>query len=288
MPKPEVPGYDLLEPVGKGAGSLIYKGLDLDNQDLVAVKYVQASNKEEEKYFRHVEHEYQTVCNLHAPSNGRPVRGRFTCPRALVRSRRLVGRRKYRAFVMDFVPGADLRREQRYPLGQMLDFFLQLLETLDYLHSRGVVHADVKPENLIVSPTGEVTLVDFGLSCPLGSKASSVRGTREYMAPEQVDRGWLDARTDLYNAGASFYYLLTERQVNSVVRGGSEQGFFLPSSEMETVPITELNPDVPPGAARAIMQCIQSDPDSRPSSAAVLLHHLRPQAERFWQQQEAG
>lgn len=288
MARPEVPGYDLLEPLGKGAGSVIYKGVDLDTQELVAVKYLLAKTKEQEKYFRHVEHEYATVRTLLRPVNGRPVQGRFTRARKLLRPRRLLARQKYRALVMDLIPGTDLRRESRYPLGQMLDFFLQLLETLQYLHSRGVVHSDVKPENLLVSPDGQVTLIDFGLSCPLGSYATSVRGTKEYMAPEQMERGWIDARTDLFNAGASFYFLLTGRQVNVLMPGSNGGEFFVPPHSLETTPIWELNPDVPPGAARAIMQCIDPAPDRRPVSASEVLQTLRPLAVEFWQQQEAG
>ena len=75
-------------------------------------------------------------------------------PLELLRAGGLLTRRKYRALVMDYVPGADLRRESRYPLGQLLDLYVQALEALDRIHALGIVHADVKPENMIVGPAG--------------------------------------------------------------------------------------------------------------------------------------
>lgn len=286
MPKPEVPGYQLLEPIGRGAGSIIYKAVEDSTQDVVAVKHVESVSTDNGKVFRHLEHEYEIVSMLQRSSGGEPPAARFTRARRMLRSRRLLTRRKYRALVMDYVPGQDFRQERRYPLGQLLDLYVQVLETIGYLHSRGVVHADVKPENLIVDAQGRVTLIDFGLSCPIGSKAESIRGTREYMAPEQVELGVLDARTDLYNTAASFYYLLTDRQVATMMPNANGGGHFIGSRKLNTPPLSEANPHVPPRVERAIMQCLSHDPERRPVSATEVLSVVRPVVAAFCHQRD--
>lgn len=286
MPKPEVPGYELLDPIGTGASSVIFKAVEESTQDVVAVKYVESTSKDNAKVFRHLEHEHETVSMLQRSSNGSPVVARFTRARRMLRSRKLLNRRRFRALVMDYVPGQDLRKERRYPLGQLLDIYVQVLETIGYLHSRGVVHADVKPENLIVNTEGLVTLIDFGLSCAIGSKAESIRGTREYMAPEQVELGCLDGRTDLYNTAASFYYLLTDRQVATMMPNANGGEYFIGSRTLDTPPLSELNPHVPPRVARAIMQCLASDPERRPASATEALNAVRPVVAAFCHQRD--
>ena len=266
----------MLEAIGRGAGSVIRKAVHEKTGQVVAVKHIVARTKEDEKYFVHVEHEYRTLRLLGESAADGPMAGRFTVARALIRSRRLLARQKFRALVMDFVAGSDLRRERRYPLGQMLDFFAQVAEVLEFLHSHGVVHADLKPENMIVGPRGRVTVVDFGLSCALGTRAATIRGTREYMAPEQVERGWIDGRTDLYNLGASFYYLLSGRQVVTLMPDANGGEHFLVSHKIKTLPLEDFCPSVPRGVCRVLMSCVERDPARRPSSARELLKTLRP------------
>jgi len=276
--KPELAGYRLLEPLGRGAGSVIRKAVHEETGQIVAVKHIVARTKEDEKHFVHVEHEYKTLRLLNEAAGDGPMCGRFTVARELVRSRKLLARQKFRALVMDYVAGADMRREKRYPLGQMVDFFLQVAEVLEFLHGHGVVHADLKPENMIVDRSGRVTVVDFGLSCPLGSKATTIRGTREYMAPEQVDLGWIDGRTDLYNLGASFYYLLSERQVVTLMPDANGGEHVIVSRKLKTAPLDELCPQAPRGVSRVVMSCVERDPALRPRSARELLKVLRPLA----------
>ena len=276
----ELAGYDLVEPVGKGAGSVIWKATDLEADETVAVKIVVPTTKDEERRFRHIEKEFETLQALWVSAGSRNGSAPITRPRRLLRSRKLLTRQKFRAMVMDFLPGADLRREIRYPLGQMLDFFVQVTETLGFLHGLGVVHADVKPENLMVSPSGHVTLIDFGLCCPLGTRATSIRGTRDYMAPEQLDQSLIDERTDLYNLGACFYFLLTGQRLAGLqpVNGGQDSR---PSRRAGARPIDELNPHVPAAVARVITDCLRTRPERRPSSTVAVLRALRPAVMAF-------
>jgi predicted Ser/Thr protein kinase len=121
--------------------------------------------------------------------------------------------------VMEYVPGATLRalmRDRRQTPAAALALVPQLCDALDYAHAQGVVHRDVKPENILVTPDGRVKVVDFGLAKVADPAAGSLTGTRQamgtphYMAPEQWERpGTVDHRADIYALGVVLYELLT-------------------------------------------------------------------------------
>ena len=287
MAKHDVPGYETLEPIGRGAGSTISRAVEVATGDVVAIKQIVAETKEASKYLRHIENEYRNLVDLHAGANGHPGAAKVVGIRQLVRSGRLRKRKIY-SIVMDYVPGSDLRRERRYPLGQLLDFLIQSLTALEFIHGSGYVHADLKPENIMVTPQGKVTLIDFGFSCSVGLQAKTIRGTREYMAPEQVDRGIINAQTDLYNLGASFYYLLANQQVPALMPGGSGSELTLISRDIRPEPLWNINPAIPTGVARVIMSCIQLDPMLRPGSALEGRTTIAPLVENLYQDRDAA
>ena len=119
--------------------------------------------------------------------------------------------------VMDYIEGEDLkallRRQGPLPEHQALNWICQVLDALDYLHSRQVIHRDVKPANVKITPRGEVFLVDFGLAKVYDPGQETTIGARGatpgYAPPEQYGQGRTDARTDVYSAGATLYSLLT-------------------------------------------------------------------------------
>lgn len=287
MAKVDVPGFDLLEPIGKGAGSTIYKAVETASGKTVAVKQIIAETKDAAKYLRHLENEFNNLTALHRNTNNHPGSSALIRVHSLLRAGRL-RRRKAHAMVMDYIEGLDLRREHRYPVGQMAHFLLELAHALEFIHSCGLVHADVKPENIMVSPRGDVTLLDFGFSCPMRSRAKTIRGTREYMAPEQVDRGVIDSRTDLYNLGASFYFLFTGRQVPALLPTSSGSEFVIVSRDVKATPLWDLNPHVPLGVAKLIMSCVELDPECRPVSSAELRKTLQPLVETCYGEQESA
>lgn len=181
--------------------------------------------------------------------------------------------------VMDYVPGQNLqerldeaRQEGRFlPEPQVLNWVLQLCDALDYLHSQEptVLHRDIKPGNIKLSPHGNIKLVDFGLvklMAPDDSRTVTVvqgRGTAQYTPLEQYggDSGHTDARTDLYSLGATFYHLLT-----GVPPADAKERFLRPGS---LTPPSVLNPSVTPRTEHAILQALAMHPDERPASVAA-------------------
>ena len=181
--------------------------------------------------------------------------------------------------VMDYIPGHDLRelmeeaRKQGHflPEPKVLNWVLQLCEALDYLHNLDppVLHRDVKPGNIKLSPQGTIKLVDFGLVKLMASDDSRTvtvvqgRGTAQYTPLEQYggDSGHTDARTDLYSLGATFYHLLT-----GVPPADAKERFLRPGS---LTPPSILNPSVSPRTEHAILQALAIHPDERPVSVAA-------------------
>jgi serine/threonine-protein kinase len=189
--------------------------------------------------------------------------------------------------VMDFVAGRNLkeimdeaRRQGRFlDEKQVLAWADQLCEALEYLHSQDppILHRDVKPANIRLTPAGTLKLVDFGLVkllAPDDSRTITIlqgRGTIQYTPLEQYggDTGHTDVRSDIYSLGATLYHLLTNQPPADV-----KQRFLQPDS---LPPPHSLNPRLSPRIERAILRALEMHPDRRPASVAEFkaeLHSL--------------
>lgn len=272
--------YELLEIIGEGAESRIYRARDTITGRCVAIKDVIVTEREKNKYLRHVRNEYQILRKLW--SEPRPTNGAA----GLVGVYELMTsgwlrRSKRCSLVMEFIEGKDLRREKRYPLGQMTDFFRKAAEALALIHAKGIVHVDVKPENIIVGPQGKVTLVDFGLSCRSGSRAERIRGSREYIAPEQLNCGIITPMTDVFNFGATMYYLLTDTHVPALMPSAHENGIFIGSENARPRDLREYNPHIPERLSRLVLACCERDISRRFASAERIAQSLREISKEF-------
>jgi serine/threonine protein kinase len=178
--------------------------------------------------------------------------------------------------LIEFAPGRALSRIPALPLGRALYVFERTAAALEHMHARGVLHADVKPSNVIYDPARGVKLIDFGLAWIKGERKVRVQGTPQYMAPETAAQRLVTPRTDVYNLGATMYHVVTGRALPVAELGG------LPGSRVRPAPVTpvaSLNPDAPAELCELIHRCISPDPDSRPgrmSEVRAVLHRLAP------------
>ncbi|MGQ9518158.1 MAG: serine/threonine-protein kinase [Anaerolineae bacterium] len=186
--------------------------------------------------------------------------------------------------VMDYVAGKDLRQLleealiQGHPLPeeQVLRWAEQLCDALEYLHSQDppVLHRDIKPGNIKLTPAGTIKLVDFGLvklMLPDDSRTITIlqgRGTVQYTPLEQYggDAGHTDPRSDIYSLGATLYHLLTGKPPVD-----AKQRFLRPGILPR---VRDLNPAVSERADRAIMHALEMHPDQRPPNVAVFRQEL--------------
>lgn len=263
MPSPaHIQGFQILERLGSGAESAIYRALELQSGRIVALKHVVVNTKENEKYLRHVRNEYKILRCVQNSSNGAPPPG-IVRVYGLIRTGFLCWHKEH-LLVMQYIEGRDLKREGRYPTGQMVHILIGVCDALAALHRLGLIHGDMKPENIMVDPSGEPTLVDFGFSCKAGSRAQSIKGTREYIAPEQVYGGHLTEKTDIYNLGASMYFLFAGRHLAPYIPvPGATSHFIGPRSE-ETPSLRTFNPSIPWALDDIVQRCIRKDELGRP------------------------
>jgi eukaryotic-like serine/threonine-protein kinase len=263
--------YELLERIGSGAESAIYRAKDQRDNRIVAIKDIIARDAESRKYLGHVTNEFNILQTLHAvEKNG--VDGIIRAYELLKSG--FLRREKRCSLVMEFAVGKDLKRERRYPVLQMFDIFVQTATSLRFIHSLGYVHGDLKPENIMVDPHGKSKIVDFGFSCRTGTQLESVRGTRDYMAPEQVNRGLITERTDIYNFGATMYFLLSGKHVPPLIAPAGGDSNYIVSEDVKLTPLRELNPLVPEQVERLIGRCCQKEPLKRPANMDEIVGEL--------------
>ena len=192
--------------------------------------------------------------------------------------------------VMEYVPGSSLDRRlngEAIPASQVVALGKQLAEGLAAAHAHGVIHRDLKPGNLRVTPDGRLKILDFGLAkflAPRGGDGDAtvtdegqVAGTLAYMSPEQLRGGALDERTDIYAAGAVLYELATGQRIFGSLRGAD-----LISAILKETPLPEpLRRKVPPPLGEVLMKCLEKDPSRRYSSATALLADLEKPPSRI-------
>jgi hypothetical protein len=187
-------------------------------------------------------------------------------------------------FVMGYVPGESLgaRIKHRGRLGpeEARSVLHQVADALDYAHRQGVVHRDIKPDNVLVdAETGRPMLTDFGIAkAPQAGTMLTVTGhlvgTPHYMSPEQASgRQDLDGRSDLYSLGVMGYVMLSGRLP---FEGSTPSDVLLQHLSREPVALRTLAPDVPPTLAGAITRCLAKDPGRRWPDAASLRAALAP------------
>jgi serine/threonine-protein kinase len=265
MPSPaQIQGFEIIERIGTGAESVIYQAREIASDRIVALKHVVVDNPENEKYLRHVRNEYKVLRRLQKSTNGTPP------PQGIVRAYDLIRkgflrRHKEHLLVMQYIDGHDLKREGRYPTGQLVHIMIGVCDALSGLHRRGLIHGDMKPENILVDHAGKPTVVDFGFSCEAGTQAESIKGTREYMAPEQVDRGRLTEKTDIFNFGASMYFLFAGRHVPAFIPGAGDGSRFIGSRLVEAPSMRTFNPSIPEALDEIVLRCVRKEPLERPS-----------------------
>jgi len=202
-------------------------------------------------------------------------------------------------FTMKLVHGYTMREifdyRERYDLDQLVTIIIQVAYALEYAHSLGVIHRDVKPENILIGPYGEVLLLDWGLAKvwdrdgmpseneeatatreqedPTMTGYQKLQGTLHYMSPEQIERDPnIDSRTDIYSLGIILYEALTGR---TPVIGDIIEDVMKEILNEEPPAPSEIANRVPPILEEATMQCLQKKPDDRVQSAAALLRLLK-------------
>ena len=226
--------YELLEVIGSGGMAVVYKAKCHRLNRLVAVKVLKSDLAEDADFRRRFRDESQAVAMLSHPN---------------IVSVYDVSRGETEYIVMELIDGITLKQymEKRGQLNwrEALHFITQIMKALSHAHSRGIIHRDIKPQNIMVLRDGSVKVADFGIAC-LANSANTLTqealGSVHYMSPEQARGDRTDARSDIYSAGVVLYEMLTGR-----LPFEGDNAVSVAIQHLSSVPLSprEINPDVP-------------------------------------------
>ena len=180
---------------------------------------------------------------------------------------------------MEYVEGEDLRtvlrRKGRFSAKEAVPVIQQICRALEAAHSEGVIHRDLKPQNVMRDPQGRVVVMDFGLARSLESEGmtqtGALVGTLEYMSPEQALGASLDQRSDLFAVGLIFFELLTGK---APYKADTAIASLMKRTHERAVPASDVDPSIPVSLSAMVGRCLERDPKDRFQCAADLLKEL--------------
>ncbi len=262
--------YTVLAKLGEGAASILYAVQNPKNKQVSALKYVEKTDEKSQRFLDQVEQEYAIGSKL----NHEYIR----------KLRKLVRHRKFLkitavSMLMELVDATTLDQQLPKNHNQAVDIFLQVAKGLAHMHGRGFVHADIKPNNVLVDENAQVKIIDLGQACATGTIKKRIQGTPGYMAPEQAHRGEITPATDIYNFGAMMYWVLVGEVIPTAMPPKKERGSLVggavDADKVElAVPPHERNPRIHKLLSKQIMDCIQPNPFNRPESMTVVVNRL--------------
>ena len=257
----QVPGYEVMQFLGSGARSTIWQVRERHSSSLFALKRVVKRQAADGRFLQQAVNEYNVASRLDHPTVRRILRIRRIKKWLSVREIHLI---------MELCQGQNVQNDRPKDIDEVIRIFVEVGEALVHMNGRGYVHADMKPNNIIVARDGTVKIIDFGQSCPIGTVKERIQGTPDFIAPEQVHRRPLDARTDIFNFGAALYWVLTGQAIPTIL---PKEGIQL-VGESRLTPPRELNPDIPPSLSKLVLDCIELQPSRRPQHAREAVSRL--------------
>lgn len=261
--------YELGEPLGRGGMAEVLEGRDLRLGRRVAVKILRPDLAKDPAFQARFRREAQSAASLNHPNivavydTGEDILGDETASVIVP------------YIVMEYVDGQTLRQllasGRRLLPERALEITAGVLAALDYSHRHGIVHRDIKPANVMLTRTGDVKVMDFGIARALAdssatmTSAHAVMGTAQYLSPEQARGEVVDARSDLYSTGCLLYELLTGRPPFT---GDSPVSVAYQHVSETPLPPSQMDPAVPASLDALVLKSLAKNPNDRYQTAA--------------------
>ncbi|MFI5057954.1 MAG: tetratricopeptide repeat protein [Candidatus Acidiferrales bacterium] len=257
--------YEILELLGQGGMGAVYKAHDIELERLVALKLIRPDLASNPEILRRFKQEL--------------ILAREVTHRNVIRIFDLGQAKGFKFITMEFVEGRDLRailRERgKLPPEETVRIISQVCRALESAHAAGVVHRDLKPQNIMLDAKDRVYVMDFGiahsLETPGMTQTGALMGTPEYMSPEQAKGIKVDPRSDLFSLGIIFYEMLTGI---SPFKADTALATLLKRTQERPQPPAELDPTIPKAISDVVMKCLEIDRDQRFSNAREILEDL--------------
>ncbi len=260
--------YTIKQPIGSGGWGIVYRGHHRALNMPVAVKMLKHDMAMEPLFLETFRSEARVIARLNHPN----IVQVFDVDEI------------YRTIfiIMEYLEGEPLRatleRCGSLSVLETVDYLQQILDGLKYAHEQGIVHRDVKPENIFLLPDGRIKILDFGLAAPAGVKDLNLQGTVHYASPEQIEGEPEDARSDIYAVGIMAYEFLCGRRPYPE----DDLGRLMELHCTQTIPDpAETIPDLPENLRQFILRCCAIDPAQRYASAGEALAVIEEMARQL-------
>jgi serine/threonine protein kinase/tetratricopeptide (TPR) repeat protein len=257
--------YEILQLLGEGGMGAVYKAADRELDRFVALKVIRpelASNASILARFK------QELLLAHQVTH-----------RNVIRIYDLGEAEGVKFITMEFIEGKDLRslirEKQKFTPEETVEVIQQVCHALDAAHSVGVIHRDLKPQNIMQDPAGRILVMDFGLARTVEgdgmTQTGAIVGTMEYMSPEQALAKDLDQRSDLFALGLIMYELLTGK---TPFQAESALASLIKRTQERAIPVSDVDAQIPGALSGIVSKCLERDLNERYQSAAAILTDL--------------
>lgn len=256
--------YEIMSRIGYGGMADVYKAQDRKLNRLVAVKVMKAEFREDSSFVAKFQKEAQAAAKLSHPN--------------VVNVYDVGEDRGLQYIVMELIEGITLKnyiaKKGKLSVKEATSIAIQVSLGLEAAHNVGIVHRDVKPQNIMISTDGKVKLSDFGIAKAINSNTitANVMGSVHYSSPEQVRGGYSDAKSDIYSLGITMYEMVTGRVPFD---GDTTVAIAIKHLQEEIVPPSIYTPDLPYSLEQIILKCTQKNPERRYQNVGELIDDLK-------------
>lgn len=256
--------YEVLSKIGAGGMADVYKGRDTKLNRYVAIKVLKKEFREDEDFVRKFRSEAQSAAGLMNPN--------------IVNVYDVGEDRGLYYMVMELVEGITLKeyieRKGRLSHKEVISIAIQMCTGIGAAHAAGIIHRDIKPQNVIISKDGKVKVTDFGIAKSVTSNtiSSNAMGSVHYTSPEQARGGFSDAKSDIYSIGITLFEMVTGEVPFD---GDSTVSVAIKHLQEEITPPSELVPDIPYSLEQIILKCTQKNAERRYKSTDDLIRDLK-------------
>jgi len=257
--------YDVLERLGEGARSTIYLVQDPETRQVYALKHVVRAEQKDIRFIEQMETEFEISRQFTHPNLRRCFDLKIVKTMLLKVSEAFM--------VMELVDGKPLDVAPPKDLVDICDTFIQAAEGLRAMHQMGYAHCDIKPNNILRNEKGKVKIIDFGQSCKIGTVKERIQGTPDFIAPEQVARRPISVQTDVFNLGATLYWVLTGRHIPTLYTVNKKGENSLLLDTLFDSP-RDINPKVPVPLSNLVIECVATRPQKRPADMDAVIQRL--------------
>lgn len=258
--------YKIDRVIGVGGMAFVYAATDEQTGNMVALKLLKEKFSDDTRAVKRFINESKSL--------------ELLCHPNIVKVHDISIQTKYKYIVMEYINGITLRKYMNYKRSldwrEAVEFTEQIALALDAAHTKGIVHRDIKPQNIMVMQGGKIKVTDFGIAKMPNSESLTMVdkaiGTVYYISPEQASSRKIDARSDIYSLGVMLYEMVTGQMPFT-----ADTPIAVIMKHMNSAPVapSKLVPSIPKGLEQIILCAMEKNPKNRYQSAAQMLRHLR-------------